>query len=118
MIRLINKPITYSRDAASKCGGRAGAGDERSEIRILYFFCTQSIAMLLVIGLTVNNNEFRMRLIIYSVLLVQLEISTLDEIGSNIHQSLGDNCARQLLSRPHIAYPISQLYLVVTIQKT
>lgn len=34
MIRLINKPITYSRDAASRRGGRAGAGDERSEIRI------------------------------------------------------------------------------------
>lgn len=33
MIRLINKPITYSRDAASRRGGRAGAGDERSEIR-------------------------------------------------------------------------------------
>lgn len=52
MIRLINKPITYSRDAASRRGGRAGAGDERSEIRILYFFCTPSIVVVLVIGLT------------------------------------------------------------------
>lgn len=68
MIRLINKPITYSRDAASRRGGRAGAGDERSEIRILYFFCTQSIAMLLVIGLTANDNEFRMQSIIYELL--------------------------------------------------
>lgn len=51
MIRLINKPITYSRDAAARRGGRAGAGDARSDIRILYFLCTQSIAMLHVIGL-------------------------------------------------------------------
>lgn len=87
MIRLINKPITYSRDAATRRGGRAGAGDERSEIRILYFFLHYSIAMLLVIGLTANDNEFRMPLIIYGALLVKLEISTLDEIGSNIHQS-------------------------------
>lgn len=63
MIRLINKPITYSRDAASRCGGRAGAGDERSEIRILYFFCTPSIMMLHVIGLTADDNELRMKLI-------------------------------------------------------
>lgn len=63
MIRLINKPITYSRDAAARRGGRAGAGDERSEIRILYFFCTRSIMMLLVIGLTADGSEFSIKLI-------------------------------------------------------
>lgn len=58
MIRLINKPITYSRDAASRRGGRAGAGDERSVIRIIYFFCSQTIAALLVIGLTADDSKY------------------------------------------------------------
>lgn len=57
MIRLINKPITYSRDAASRRGGRAGAGDEMyvRKFEYLYFFC--NIATLLVIGLTGNDSK-------------------------------------------------------------
>lgn len=57
MIRLINKPITYSRDAASRRGGRAGAGDEMyvRKFEYLYFFFT--IATLLVIGLTGNDSK-------------------------------------------------------------
>lgn len=44
MIRLINKPITYSRDAASRRGGRAGAGDEMyvRKFEYLYFFLHHS----------------------------------------------------------------------------
>lgn len=37
MIRLINKPITYSRDAASRRGGRAGAGDEMYVRKFEYY---------------------------------------------------------------------------------
>lgn len=44
MIRLINKPITYSRDAASRRGGRAGAGDEMNvrKFEYLYIFSASS----------------------------------------------------------------------------